>query len=203
MEKNSSASGPSRDLAMGASAEAKRFLIELANLAEDAKAAERFERRFSDFLEWKLGTTARLNISLIDTTLECVNSTQLDMRHWGLLQLRDALRSIWKSPDLRTKQWQIFLLQADPTMSGPMLSLVPPPLTPFQQAMTYLFKRAEKTRYCHNGDCLSPYFLAMRKSQKYCSEDCALPAQRASKRQWWQSNGPEWRTRKRELKNNT
>ena len=65
---------------MAASAEAKRFLIELANLASDAKDAERFERRFSYFLDWKLGITATLNVPLIDTTLDRVNSIQLDIR---------------------------------------------------------------------------------------------------------------------------
>lgn len=48
-------------------------------------------------------------------------------------------------------------------------------------------------RHCPNPDCPAPYFIAMRRSQRYCSEACALPAQREFKRAWWAEHGSEWR----------
>ena len=39
-------------------------------------------------------------------------------------------------------------------------------------------------KYCWNPDCRKPYFLSRREDKRYCSKQCALPAQRASKRKW-------------------
>lgn len=39
------------------------------------------------------------------------------------------------------------------------------------------------------GTCVTPYFIKYRPQQRFCSEDCALPAQREAKRRWW-SNRP-------------
>jgi hypothetical protein len=47
--------------------------------------------------------------------------------------------------------------------------------------------------YCANKDCRHPYFLRERKTQRYCSEECAGPSQREFKRNWWAKKGPEWR----------
>jgi hypothetical protein len=52
---------------------------------------------------------------------------------------------------------------------------------------------ADRMRYCPNPTCPAPYFIARRRSQKYCSDDCALPAQRELKRAWWKEHGDEWR----------
>jgi hypothetical protein len=69
--------------------------------------------------------------------------------------------------------------------------LAPP--RPFEQALTYLLNSAKRMRHCKNPECPAPYFFADRRNQKYCSEVCALPEQRAFKRRWWQQNGKKWR----------
>lgn len=53
-----------------------------------------------------------------------------------------------------------------------------------------------------NGECVTPYFLQYRKRQKFCSEVCALPAQREFKRKWWGTHGKEWK-RKQQRKRGT
>lgn len=52
---------------------------------------------------------------------------------------------------------------------------------------------AEKMRYCANPTCPTPYFIAKKRRQKYCSEECALPAQREFKKAWWSEHGAAWR----------
>ena len=59
---------------------------------------------------------------------------------------------------------------------------------------------ADRMRYCQNPSCPAPYFLAKRRSQKYCSDACSLPAQREFKRAWWQDHGEEWRAKRAKKK---
>jgi hypothetical protein len=48
---------------------------------------------------------------------------------------------------------------------------------------------AGKTAICANPDCLTPYFVKKRKTQKYCeSGPCVDQAQREQKRLWWERN---------------
>ncbi len=48
---------------------------------------------------------------------------------------------------------------------------------------------ATRLRFCPNASCPAPYFVARRRSQKYCSDACALPSQREFKRRWWAEHG--------------
>lgn len=50
---------------------------------------------------------------------------------------------------------------------------------------------------CPDPDCPAPYFIAQRRSQRYCSEACAQPAQRELKRRWWREHGGAWRRARR------
>jgi hypothetical protein len=178
--------------------EAKRFLIELVNLTSGADAADHFERRFGGFLPWSRPESNTTTIKEIDFGGDASSTVGFDMRFSQLFKLRDALRSIWITDEIKTKEWQIFLLQADSTMTASFISISgPPPPSPFQQSVLYLFKRATKTRGCSNPDCPSPYFFAQRSTQKYCSEDCALPFQRDYKRRWWRKHGSDWRRRRK------
>jgi len=65
--------------------------------------------------------------------------------------------------------------------------------TLFEQALLHLVREANRARYCQNPDCPAPYFFAARRSQKYCSDICALPAQREFKGRWWVEHGNRWR----------
>jgi hypothetical protein len=107
----------------------------------------------------------------------------------------EALRSIWTEPDIRARQWKIFVLRLtyrtgiEPDKAA-QLYLVPA-LTPFEQAMVYLDRNHKRFRYCQNpeGCRLTPYYIAKSlKPTKFCSTECANPARRESKSKWWDVN---------------
>jgi hypothetical protein len=133
-----------------------------------------------------------------------------------LVELRDLLRRAWDVPDRRRKDWYLFQLRARvhtwktlveffrahpqhvrlaPVPSEAILKLSkltaiePPPVTPFEATVIYFQTAiADLTKHCGNSDCPAPYFIAKKKWQKYCTEKCAGPAARESKRKWWQEN---------------
>jgi len=123
--------------------------------------------------------------------------------------LRDTLRAIWRAPDERTKEWglfrisQHFFLQGDPSLiklptanaSDFMLCWKPPSRT--ERFLLELMRWADLLRFCCNPDCDAPYFIANKRSQKYCHTECSRPAQRKSKRKWWATTGRQRRSAKR------
>jgi hypothetical protein len=56
---------------------------------------------------------------------------------------------------------------------------------PFLQVLYRAWEIAPKMRLCRNRACEHPFFIAGRKTQKYCSNPCAAPAKRAAKLRWW------------------
>lgn len=127
-----------------------------------------------------------------------LSDEELDRRM--LYQLRDALRGAWREPDRRTREWRVLLLKQKDLINrdGRFAELdafylqLPPP-SPFEQALTIFLRSGDRAHYCGNPDCPAPHFLAKRRSQRFCSDACALPAQREFKRQWWREHGEEWR----------
>jgi len=115
-------------------------------------------------------------------------------------RLRQLLRHVWDQPDKRTREWGIFLLlltTRGEAGSGHITLLgfpgpLPPP-TPFEEALLHFVDIGDRARHCQNPECAAPYFFAARRSQKYCSGECALPAQQESKKRWWDEHGSEWR----------
>jgi len=67
---------------------------------------------------------------------------------------------------------------------------------PFVLVLLRALHIADRLRVCPNQQCPAPYFIAKRRSQKYCSEACALPAQREFKRAWWAEHGAQWRVKR-------
>jgi hypothetical protein len=52
------------------------------------------------------------------------------------------------------------------------------------------------TKVCANPDCPAPYFLAKRKTQKYCERgDCTAYAQRQYALGWWKRDGKQRRAK--------
>jgi len=191
----SSKAAAHHNLARISARNAKLFLVELVNLRDGNEAAERFEGRFAQFRRSS-------GIQTFTTDIGCIDEAQfpgwqtVDLKHHDLFAMRDHLRLIWETRDLKTKEWRIFLFRVDPSM-GVDLLMNPPPPNPFQQAVMYLLKWASKARTCHNRSCSSRYFFQVRKSQKYCSEDCAHLAECASKRRWWRKKGTSWREKRK------
>jgi hypothetical protein len=124
---------------------------------------------------------------------------------WELERLLGHLRKAWDAPDRRHRDWYIFHLRAKYSEWTRGMSLVkpeeeiaikpiewyeePPPITPLEATMIYFQTTiADRAKHCGGPDCPAPYFIAIKKWQKYCSEKCAGPAARESKRQWWREN---------------
>jgi len=59
----------------------------------------------------------------------------------------------------------------------------------FGQVLLRAFEIADRLRFCPTPKCPAPYFIARRRSQKYCSDACSLPVQRECKRAWWREHG--------------
>jgi hypothetical protein len=193
----------SRTLARISAGQLKLFWIELANLSEDPRATDHFDARFRRFLPWAGLEKISLPVNAIDDTLisetdsgeGSSNRQTINDVYDPLIALRNEVRAIWREDDPETKEWRIFCLRGDPTMTLSFLATLDPHMMPklFQKAVLHLFKSAGKLRCCHNPDCPAQYFVACRRSQKYCSADCTLPTQRKQKRRWWRKNGHEWR----------
>jgi hypothetical protein len=205
---NSSNIAQAGTLAGPSAREARKFLLNLANLRNDEKPS-RFLLQFVGL--WPV--PGRFMAPLISDNIvrapgakpksEQIN--EMLHEHW-LLPLRDAVRSIWSAPDARTKRWGVFRIldeicfQEDATSTyawpflrypGRVASL--PPSTAFEQILAYLIRPDVHTHLCANAECPASYFFARRCSQKYCSEDCAAPAQREFKQRWWEKKGKAWR----------
>jgi hypothetical protein len=50
-------------------------------------------------------------------------------------------------------------------------------------------RHSDRFGICRNQKCAAPYFFLRRWDQQFCSQDCALPAQRAAKLRWWNKQG--------------
>lgn len=193
MGMNSSTARGHRALARVSAAEAEVFLLDVANLRiGDNSDLSRFERRFGRFLP---------------PPMEAAVDIKTDNELPWAWAIQEAVRPIWLAPDLRIKQWGVFKFSYEvmqhtnrrfasepgalPKDKGVVEKLPPP--TPLEQILLHLLKSADRLRYCKNPECPAPYFFAKRRSQKYCADVCALPAQREFKRLWWAHNGKQWR----------
>jgi len=185
------------------------FLAHLANLPDERETGEarRFMIHFQGLFENEVPWTViqEWTIRLVEEEAPSVPPDEQLWKFW-LLPLRDAVRQIWKSTDTRFKEWGVFrilekfFLVGDRTVGiGPVLddrewqlgTLGPP--SDSEEALMLLVRRANLTKFCGNSSCETPFFWASRRSQKYCCEPCAAPAQREAKNKWWASHGPEWR----------
>lgn len=213
--KNSYIIGRSQTLARISRPRAELFLAEMANLSGDLAAIRRLNDHFPEIIPrrtWWVPAPFESREETSPLVREIEN--QLDDMQWlgEMVQVRDNLRAIWREPDLRRREWLAFRLRellmakADPrfiqaagVISGPEVNLIDrlPPPSPFEQTIMQLLKSADRSRYCANADCPAPYFLAKRRSQKYCSDACSRPAQKEFKRRWWDEHGESWRKARR------
>ncbi len=127
--------------------------------------------------------------------------------------LRDYLRRAWDASDARHRDWYLFemrreyrdfMIEMDGVQTHvtefpgkgiiPAITVTrldarfsePPLLTPIEVAAFYFQTRiGDRAKHCGGPDCPAPYFIAVKRWQKYCSLACAGPAGRESKRKWW------------------
>jgi len=188
--------------------EAKRFLIELANMGDSSQDAEHFWQECKDSFP---PSAFRLNEE-VEAVLpsdrpwqheesgwlmckELSQEEKLKARHRVLITMRDQLREAWTIADLRRKEWKLFQLRTSfhqHTVASLDQMTEPPPPSGMDYALRYLCKVADKAQYCANPDCtVAPYFLVERRGRRFCSETCARPAQQAYKQRWWDEHRAE------------
>lgn len=169
---------------------ARKWLTEIVNVRVDDPAAEEscLKRYGSVIPPFQVANPQNLN--------------QRDLKRMRLLTVVAGLRDVWEIQDDRSKEFAIFDLRRriagtrDPSQAWQQPLKVPPP-TPFDEAIVYLQKNWHLALICQNPDCQALYFFANRRTQKYCSKDCAEFGQRAAKRKWWEKEGCERRRNRR------
>jgi len=136
-----------------------------ANLDDDPKAFKAFTKRWGEI--WEGWEEIR--------------------RHEAKLGVRNNLRRAWRGDEnifsqpsrllvwLTTAKWPFEMQTRD--LIG---------------TLQILFLRdhlAGNTAICANPDCVRPYFIRRRKTQKYCEAGaCTAEAQRRQKLDWWNKN---------------
>jgi hypothetical protein len=208
---NSSTKDKPRTLALISAKQAKTFLVALANL-RDEDAALWFRRHYGRIFlpEMPISLIQHWAVRGEEEDIGDLSEDQKQWKYW-LLPLRDAVRRLWIS-DERDKRWgtfrileKYFLLGSRRFTEGPVKDdgewFLPADLGPETICERIFTHMSGPTTRCHNPDCPhAPYFFATRRSQKYCSDECAIPAQREFKRKWWRENGARWRARRPEHK---
>jgi hypothetical protein len=195
----------------------ERFLQELANLKtlepgsnkHNYPGARRLLRLYRDFFPLtfpqqsalsRLGDESHSELDRAGILIEPRTDEEREeesLHH--LFDLSYRLRTAWDEPDKRRKEWFVFEIRRgehhglNPNVQGP------PDDTLFERAMVHFQDIASRAKHCTNPGCLSPYFIADKRSYKYCSEECALPAQKAFKREWWAEHGADWRQRREKI----
>ncbi len=210
MEVNSSKKTPIRALA----GQLDRFLVELANMQQ----ADHVLRKFSSLLPPSLqsandfspvfsknpdelpAVNLRAYQELVQAVWEAPTNAERRYFAWKLrsrlyraveAEAREAIpQTIQRAGDewRRVGEWKL-------EYSRMLRSL---PETSFEAVVNRLDDLGERTKRCGNPDCPAPFFIAVRKSQRYCTESCAGVFQRQAKQAWWQHHGRDWRKQRRE-----
>lgn len=81
------------------------------------------------------------------------------------------------------------IVSAPNSLSKPLLVFTAMTLWQYLCALL-AFHKVGELRNCENLDCPAPRFIARRKDQVYCSNDCAGLI---AKRRWWAKHGEQWR----------
>ena len=206
---NSSTKGDFRTLA-----KAVEFLRELANLRDEDAAIQRFEMNWSWVFENEVpaGLVNQWAIRAEEEDAASLSAKERLREYW-LLPLRASVRHLWGC-DPRSKQWGIFSILErffgvgfrDPE-TGPWTTTGQWHQgrdLPTESSCEQIFSRlSDRTSVCQNEACPARYYFPRRAGQKYCSEECAAPAQRTFKKNWWKREGPAWRARRaRRLRSN-
>jgi hypothetical protein len=124
----------------------------------------------------------------------------VEYRHPRVLHLRDLVREAWRG-GTGANECMVELLglrspsdEIHASWSAPFSAdwhrgqLVYRSGDPFQQACHALLENSQLAKFCANPDCLAPYFIARRATQRYCSPECLKPFQKQAKLDWWNTN---------------
>ena len=192
---NSSRKQGSKFLGVITPEKAESLLQDLANLnMGDYSLAHRIIERYPDVFPSTMGRETNKYVILFTTQdylRKAWDGPDLRHREWWLRKLRDlhervARDSVSHENYLERPQPSIFeefLLGGKDPVKQPV-----PEITVLEAAVLYLQRIGDRAKHCQGPNCSAPYFIAPKRSQKFCKPECAEPAQRESKRQWWREN---------------
>jgi hypothetical protein len=157
---------------------------------------------------------ANLHDAGVERFLQGPFSQRAPIQGWGalfseetvrsILEARNELRELWDASAAVTRKEEIltgwlrrgpadFLL---PRWKGRTLSLFPNYVNLRALLFMGIMHRSARFARCHNPDCPTPYFLARRKSQKFCERGaCTAYAQRQYALKWWNAEGKKRRAK--------
>jgi hypothetical protein len=188
-------------------------LRKFANLRDEE--IESFGAKHPDFVVakalteegWIEGVVHRLGGSgprLISHRALMLAQTIRELQPNPALRKRDMLRFIWRGDESANDYLKILLSGSRMEFDWRQGELVYEPENDFERAVYALFRNSALAKVCGNPECPAPLFIAQRKSQCYCGEDCANVYQKEWKRNWWQKKGAakrqQQRTEKRRAK---
>lgn len=174
---------------------AKVFLTRLANRSLDKDSAK-LRLAYPEMVE-PLPDSWEVALSWVQIYLRLAWDTPDERyREWYLHEMRRHYRDSVTEASFRQEEPKLgpLLFSAIPA-AGIDRDLVderlirPPVVTPFEGAAFYFQSRVGNlAKHCQHSECAEPYFIADKRWQKFCSEACAGPANRESKRKWWREN---------------
>jgi hypothetical protein len=120
------------------------------------------------------------------------------MSEKGLVELRNQLRQIWQEPtsgcsELIVKEWLNSRTSKEhpefPFTCSIRLSKFIPNWGLRAMLIQGILEHWEHFRFCANGSCAAPYFVAKRRDQTICDAgDCKAEKQRQHALKWWRAN---------------
>jgi hypothetical protein len=175
------------------------FLREVANLRNDG--FKRFRRRYSPFFD-----------RYKDTELYCLRD-ELRAVWTGGKQKSPLVAIAWKKhlrsePDSPLTIQELFCNRWLHRAHGGLLifwdkrqRFIGPDPYELPALLAYSSHLCgDRLRVCRNRNCQARYFVAARRDQFYCSQDCAAPAIRESKRRSWDQHKGKWPSQRRRKK---
>lgn len=106
---------------------------------------------------------------------------------------RDRLSRKYSPPTYTEEEDEMIYQGAEttwePTRKGP-IAYIDANTTWQYLCLLMTFEKRQNLRKCENPDCAAPYFIARRKDQMFCGEDCA---HLIAARRWWARSGNQWR----------
>lgn len=181
----------------------RRFLVEAANLAdlqERDDAAQKAWSRFAKKCEpWLVSLqTLSQGVSIEKGTMNSVAAMRATIFSGAFnnrlagaaYSVSQTLREAWSKPTAQDRERIILVALIDlgqvyGANTGSRYALAQGPIG---QALLEAIHSADLMRVCMNPECPARYFIAYRRTQKFCSEKCAGPGQREAKRRWWNEN---------------
>jgi hypothetical protein len=193
---------------------ARAFLKELANLGDHPEALRRFRKLFGAWMPQlgykRVGATIKqiTNVTVIEgpegSKTQRRQITVEEFEDDQLRSFRDSLQRVWKGRDERDRRYSLFVFLQHVYQyqaAARFWTAEPPLMSKLEAAVLYFLENTRTAQTCLNPECPARYFFASRRSQRYCSEACAVPAQREHKRQWWAKHGRVWRRQRRSARN--